>query len=127
MRLDLPPVELAFPPRRSGLVQLADAKGLAEYPLPGSTSLPSAFSSSGSSPRASCSEVLGLATGNWCGAPRAAAHSEYSADSYSALFEDAPGNLSIAQPGSETEPALVTSALAPCAGACASKTYAFQP
>jgi len=58
---------------------------------------------------------------------QAAAHSEYSADSRSALFEDAPGSLSIAQPGSETEPALVTASLAPCAGACASKPYAFQP
>ena len=127
MRLEVSPVELAFPPRRVGLVQLADAKGLAEYPLPGSTSLPSAFISSGSSPRSSCSELIGLATGNWCGAPQAAAHSEYSADSRSALFEDAPGSLSIAQPGSETEPALVTASLAPCAGACASKPYAFQP
>lgn len=127
MRLELPPVELEFPPRRPGLVLLADAKGLAEYPLPGSTSIPSAFLSSGSSPRSSCSELLGLATGNWCGAPRAVAHSAYSADSRSMLFEDAPGNLSIAQPGSETEPAWVTSSLAPCMGSCPSQTYAFQP
>jgi hypothetical protein len=125
MRLELPPVELEFPRRRSGLVLLADATGFAEYPLPGASAIASAFSSSGRAPRSSCSEVRGLATGSWCGAPRAAAHIEYSPDSSSVLFEDPPGALRIAQPGSETDSALVSSSLVSCEGACV--PYAFQP
>jgi hypothetical protein len=123
----VPPVELLYPPARPGLVNLADVAGLAEYPLPGSPSWPSAFTSGGASPRSSCVEAFWMAPAEWCGAPRVAQHLAYAPDSKSLLFEDAPGRLSIAHPGADPRALPVTEELASCAGQCPESVYAFQP
>jgi hypothetical protein len=122
-----PPVELLFPPFRDGLVTLAEPGGIAEYPLPGSTSIPSAFTSPGASPRSSCSESFWTAPDNWCGAPRASQHFAYADDGRSLLFEDGARRLSLGSPGVDPDARLVTDALVLCAEPCKSKAYAFQP
>jgi hypothetical protein len=121
------PVELLYPPTRGGLVNLADSASVIEYPLPGSASAPSGFASQGASPRSACVEAFWRAPAEWCGAPRAAQHLAYAPDSRSLLFEDAPGHLSIAQPGSDPRAHQVSAALGACSDSCPGRVFAFQP
>jgi hypothetical protein len=121
------PVELLYPPTRSGLVNLADETSVVEYPLPGGTSWPSGFTSNAASPRSACSEAFWMAPGDWCGAPRAARHLVYASDGLSLLFEDAPGRLSIAHPSADPRAYQVTEALGSCSGPCPARAYAYQP
>jgi hypothetical protein len=121
------PVELLYPPTRLGLVNLADAASVVEYPLPGGTSWPSGFTSDGAAPRSACSEAFWIAPAEWCGAPRAARHLAYARDGASLLFEDAPGQLAIAHPGADPRAHRVSDSLGTCSGSCPAGTYAYQP
>lgn len=122
------PAELSFPPSEHGLANISDLRGVAEYPLPGAQSARgSAFLFQAARPRRSCEEDFWMAPGNWCGAPRAAQHLEYGADSSRFLFEESFGTLKLARPGAAPDAELVTERASSCSGDCPRTPYAFQP